>query len=136
MVGEIIAFSGVLYSASEAVRAPTVKLTSFSTPLPRLQPLTYYGLLLMSPSVRDSSLCTFHPLTKLSSVRNYGKESILLSFQERSLTFLVRPEFTDTLAIKSGRHPVLETVQSTGTLVSNDIYCSDAARFHIVQGPK
>lgn len=50
--------------------------------------------------------------------------------------FLVRPEFTDTLAIKSGRHPVLETVQSAGMVVSNDIYCSDAAHFHIVHGPK
>lgn len=47
----------------------------------------------------------------------------------------MRPEFTDTLAIKSGRHPVLETVQSAGMVVSNDIYCSDAAHFHIVHGP-
>ncbi|KAG0703501.1 muts domain V-domain-containing protein [Suillus ampliporus] len=80
LVGEIIAFSGVLYSASEAVA--TIDL--------------------------------------------------LWSFAHVSI---MRPEFTDTLAIKSGRHPVLETVQSAGMVVSNDIYCSDAAHFHIVQGP-
>ncbi|OAX40474.1 hypothetical protein K503DRAFT_687460 [Rhizopogon vinicolor AM-OR11-026] len=80
LVGEIIAFSGILYTASEAV------------------------------AIID----------------------LLWSFAHVSI---MRPEFTDTLAIKSGRHPVLETAQSAGTLVSNDIYCSDAARFHIVQGP-
>ncbi|KAG1746861.1 muts domain V-domain-containing protein [Suillus lakei] len=80
VVGQIIAFSGVLYSASEAVA--TIDL--------------------------------------------------LWSFAHVSI---VRPEFTDTLAIKSGRHPVLETVQSAGMVVSNDIYCSDAAHFHIIQGP-
>ncbi|KAF5312559.1 hypothetical protein D9619_003594 [Psilocybe cf. subviscida] len=47
----------------------------------------------------------------------------------------VRPEFTGTLAIKSGRHPILETVQSVGTLVSNDVYCDDSSSFQIVQGP-
>ncbi|KAG1775045.1 muts domain V-domain-containing protein [Suillus placidus] len=84
VVGQIIAFSGVLYSASEAV-ATIDLLWSFA---------------------------------HVSIMRSY-----------------VRPEFTDTLAIKSGRHPVLETVQSAGMVVSNDIYCSDAAHFHIVQGP-
>ncbi|KAG1839646.1 muts domain V-domain-containing protein [Suillus subalutaceus] len=71
VVGQIIAFSGVLYSASEAVA--TIDL--------------------------------------------------LWSFAHVSIT------------IKSGRHPILETVQSAGMVVSNDIYCSDAAHFHIVQGP-
>ncbi|KAG2030937.1 muts domain V-domain-containing protein [Suillus americanus] len=84
VVEQIIAFSGVLYSASEAV-ATIDLLWSFA---------------------------------HVSIMRSY-----------------VRPEFTDTLAIKSGRHPILETVQSAGMVVSNDIYCSDAAHFHIVQGP-
>ncbi|KAG2139666.1 muts domain V-domain-containing protein [Suillus clintonianus] len=84
LVGQIIAFSGVLYSASEAV-ATIDLLWSFA---------------------------------HVSIMRSY-----------------VRPEFTDTLAIKNGRHPVLEIVQSAGMVVSNDIYCSDAAHFHIVQGP-
>lgn len=46
-----------------------------------------------------------------------------------------RPEFTGTLAIKSGKHPILETVQSPGTLVANDVYCDDASRFQVIQGP-
>jgi DNA mismatch repair ATPase MutS len=51
-------------------------------------------------------------------------------------TQLVRPEFTGTLAIKSGRHPILENVKAAGTVVPNDVYCSDAAYFQIIQGPK
>lgn len=47
----------------------------------------------------------------------------------------VRPEFTGTLAIKSGRHPILENVQSVGTLVPNDVYCSDSTAFQMLQGP-
>ncbi len=43
---------------------------------------------------------------------------------------LARPEFTGTLAIKSGRHPILENVQSVGMLVPNDVYCSDCTAFH------
>ena len=48
----------------------------------------------------------------------------------------VRPEFTGTLAIKSGRHPILETVQAAGALVPNDVYCCESSSFQIVQGPK
>ena len=48
----------------------------------------------------------------------------------------VRPEFTGTLAIKSGRHPILETTQLTGSLVPNDVYCDDSSSFQIIQGPK
>ena len=47
----------------------------------------------------------------------------------------VRPEFTGTLAIKSGRHPLLETVQAAGTLVPNDVYASESSSFQIIQGP-
>ena len=48
----------------------------------------------------------------------------------------VRPEFTGTLAIKSGRHPIMETFYHAGTLVSNDVYCDDSSSFQIIQGPK
>jgi DNA mismatch repair protein MSH4 len=48
----------------------------------------------------------------------------------------VRPEFTGTLAVKSGRHPILETVKYNGILVPNDTYCCDASSFQIIQGPK
>ncbi|KAJ7756277.1 muts domain V-domain-containing protein [Mycena metata] len=51
-------------------------------------------------------------------------------------TSIIRPEFTGTLAIKSGRHPILETIKSAGTLVPNDVYCDDSSSFQIVQGPK
>ncbi|KZT24709.1 hypothetical protein NEOLEDRAFT_1156682 [Neolentinus lepideus HHB14362 ss-1] len=57
---------------------------------------------------------------------------MLWSFAHASI---LRPEFTGTLAIKSGRHPVLESVQSPGSLVPNDVYCCEASSFQIVQGP-
>ncbi|KAI0935607.1 hypothetical protein AcV5_003986 [Taiwanofungus camphoratus] len=57
---------------------------------------------------------------------------MLWSFAHASI---FRPEFTGTLAIKAGRHPILENVQSAGTLVPNDVYCCEASSFQIVQGP-
>ncbi|KAF8168490.1 muts domain V-domain-containing protein [Crassisporium funariophilum] len=57
---------------------------------------------------------------------------MLWSFAHASI---IRPEFTGTLAIKSGRHPILETLQSVGTLVPNDVYCDDSSSFQIIQGP-
>ena len=47
---------------------------------------------------------------------------------------VVRPEFTDTLAIKQGRHPILERISGQQP-VSNNSYISDAANFVIVTGP-
>ncbi|PVF95072.1 hypothetical protein CPB86DRAFT_764679 [Serendipita vermifera] len=46
-----------------------------------------------------------------------------------------RPEFTGTLAIKSGRHPVLESVRAAGSFVSNDVFANESACFQIIQGP-
>lgn len=46
-----------------------------------------------------------------------------------------RPEFTDTLAIKAGRHPILEKVQGAGTVVANDVFCCEQSSFQLVQGP-
>ncbi|KAG9093899.1 MutS protein msh4 [Ceratobasidium sp. 370] len=46
-----------------------------------------------------------------------------------------RPEFTGTLAIKAGRHPVLETLQAAGNFVPNDTYACDGSCFQIVEGP-
>ncbi|EIW86225.1 hypothetical protein CONPUDRAFT_45677 [Coniophora puteana RWD-64-598 SS2] len=57
---------------------------------------------------------------------------VLWSFAHVSI---IRPEFTGTLAIKAGRHPILETVQSAGTLVSNDVYSCDSSHFQIIRGP-
>ncbi|TBU46298.1 muts domain V-domain-containing protein [Dichomitus squalens] len=57
---------------------------------------------------------------------------LLWSFAHASI---LRPEFTGTLAIKGGRHPVLECVQSAGATIPNDVYCCEASSFQIVQGP-
>ncbi|CAL8286658.1 unnamed protein product [Lota lota] len=46
----------------------------------------------------------------------------------------VRPEFTDTLAIKQGRHPILERIAGQQP-VSNNSYISDGSNFVIVTGP-
>ncbi|KAF8717258.1 MutS family domain IV, partial [Rhizoctonia solani] len=43
--------------------------------------------------------------------------------------------FTGTLAIKAGRHPVLETVQAAGNFVPNDTYACDGSSFQIIEGP-
>lgn len=75
-----------------------------------------------------------------SLVRNYGEPVDHMPREpkpENGLTaWTVRPEFTGTLAIKGGRHPVLESVQSAGAMVPNDVYCCEASSFQIVQGPK
>ncbi|XP_061751268.1 mutS protein homolog 4 isoform X1 [Nerophis ophidion] len=46
----------------------------------------------------------------------------------------VRPEFTDTLAIKQGRHPILERM-ARQQLVSNNCYVSEGSNFVIITGP-
>ncbi|KAJ9645092.1 MutS protein msh4 [Coniosporium tulheliwenetii] len=45
----------------------------------------------------------------------------------------VRPQLTDTLAIKSGRHPIREKVQSA-KFIPNDVYASQQTRFQIITG--
>ena len=47
--------------------------------------------------------------------------------------FLVRPEFTDTLAIKQGKHPVLAKFSST--VIANNVYASEGSNFNIITGP-
>ncbi|KAG9268561.1 hypothetical protein AMEX_G17546 [Astyanax mexicanus] len=46
----------------------------------------------------------------------------------------VRPEFTDTLAIKQGRHPTLERITGKQP-ISNNSYISEGSNFVIVTGP-
>ncbi|XP_046863669.1 mutS protein homolog 4-like [Xenia sp. Carnegie-2017] len=46
----------------------------------------------------------------------------------------VRPEFTDTLAISQGRHPILEKILSKPP-VSNSTYAADGNNFLIITGP-
>ncbi|XP_052009228.1 mutS protein homolog 4 [Xyrauchen texanus] len=46
----------------------------------------------------------------------------------------VRPEFTDTLAIKQGRHPILERISGQQP-ISNNSYISEGSNFVIITGP-
>lgn len=46
----------------------------------------------------------------------------------------VRPEFTDTLAIKQGWHPILEKI-SVEKPVANNTYITEGSNFLIITGP-
>jgi hypothetical protein len=69
-------------------------------------------------------------------VRNYGLRLPRISLIFDQLRGIVRPEFTGTLAVKSGRHPILEGLHSAGTVVPNDVYCDDSSSFQMIHGPK
>jgi DNA mismatch repair protein MSH4 len=45
----------------------------------------------------------------------------------------VRPQLSDTLAIKAGRHPIRETIQEA-KYIPNDVYATQQKRFQIVTG--
>ncbi|KAJ5473826.1 hypothetical protein N7475_003392 [Penicillium sp. IBT 31633x] len=45
----------------------------------------------------------------------------------------IRPELTDTLAIKAGRHPIRERIHST-KFIPNDAYATPQTRFQIITG--
>ncbi|CAE6506204.1 unnamed protein product [Rhizoctonia solani] len=65
-----------------------------------------------------------------------GLLDMLWSFAHTSILHnYTRPEFTGTLAIKAGRHPVLETVQVAGNFVPNDTYACDGSSFQVIEGP-
>ncbi|KAF9575457.1 MutS protein msh4 [Mortierella alpina] len=60
---------------------------------------------------------------------------MLLSFAHQcTVNEYVRPEFTDTLVIKQGRHPVIEKLYST-PFVPNNTYASSANSFQVITGP-
>ncbi|KAH7049847.1 DNA mismatch repair protein Msh4 [Linnemannia elongata] len=60
---------------------------------------------------------------------------MLLSFAHQcTISDVVRPEFTDTLVIKQGRHPILEKISSTA-FIPNDTYAGSANTFQIITGP-
>ncbi|RUS80534.1 hypothetical protein EGW08_011718, partial [Elysia chlorotica] len=64
-----------------------------------------------------------------------GMVDMLLSFAHcATLSSYVCPEFTDTLAIKQGVHPILQRI-STETVVANDTYASEHSNFIIITGP-
>lgn len=45
----------------------------------------------------------------------------------------IRPELTDTLAIKAGRHPIREKIH-TNKFIPNDAYATQQSRFQIITG--
>jgi DNA mismatch repair protein MSH4 len=60
---------------------------------------------------------------------------MLVSFAHAcTLSNYVRPEFTDTLALKQGRHPILDRI-SDGRPVANNTYASGDCNFQIITGP-
>ncbi|KAK9762835.1 MutS protein msh4 [Basidiobolus ranarum] len=67
-------------------------------------------------------------------------ESIALVDMMMSFAFMctisnyVRPEFTDTLGIKKGRHPIQDSISLNET-ISNDCYAADGKNFQIITGP-
>ncbi|TPX33894.1 hypothetical protein SmJEL517_g03317 [Synchytrium microbalum] len=60
---------------------------------------------------------------------------MIMSFAHYStITNCTRPEFTQTLAIRSGRHPIRDA-QNIGSFVPNDVYAVAGGTFEIVTGP-
>lgn len=59
---------------------------------------------------------------------------MLSAFAHLAITYdYVRPELTDTLAIKSGRHPIQERIHKTKH-VPNDAFATQQSRFQIITG--
>eukprot|EP00047_Mylnosiga_fluctuans_P020961 m.98550 g.98550 ORF g.98550 m.98550 type:complete len:485 (-) comp8696_c0_seq7:76-1530(-) len=52
-----------------------------------------------------------------------------------SLVDCVRPEFSDTTAIKQGVHPVLQALEHSAKIVPNDVYIHSGANCIIITGP-
>ncbi|XP_033614120.1 mutS protein homolog 4 isoform X3 [Fukomys damarensis] len=74
-----------------------------------------------------------HCLYKLSD--SVSMLDMLLSFAHAcTLSDYVRPEFTDTLAIKQGWHPILEKI-SVEKPVANNTYITEGSNFLIITGP-
>lgn len=73
------------------------------------------------------------PLFKISE--SVAMLDMLSSFAQLVTTSdYVKPELTDTLAIKAGRHPIHEHVHRDDKFVSNDVYATHQKRFQIVTG--
>ncbi|XP_032356934.1 mutS protein homolog 4 [Etheostoma spectabile] len=74
-----------------------------------------------------------HCLYKLSDA--VSMLDMLLSLANTcTISDYVRPEFTDTLAIKQGRHPILERIVGQQP-ISNNSYISEGSNFVIITGP-
>lgn len=59
---------------------------------------------------------------------------ILAAFAQLATSYdYIRPELTETLAIKAGRHPIRERIHPT-KFVPNDVYATPETRFQIITG--
>ena len=120
---EVIVDVGALYKASEAVAL-----------LDLLWSFAHATISKHDPQLHVVQLHTFgYSVNQYETIVSFIIPKIRCF---RSIRPQARPEFTGTLAIKGGRHPVLENVQFAGATVPNDVYCCEASTFQIVQGPK
>lgn len=79
--------------------------------------------------IRDHMGCLYK-LAELVSVLD-----MLVSFAHLcTISDYVRPEFTDTLAIKDGRHPILDKILPEPP-VANNTYATDGSNFLLITGP-
>jgi DNA mismatch repair protein MSH4 len=73
-----------------------------------------------------------HPLFKISE--SIAMLDMIASFAQLVTTQdYVKPELTDTLAIKAGRHPIRDKIQIE-KYVPNDVYATQQTRFQIITG--
>jgi DNA mismatch repair protein MSH4 len=75
-----------------------------------------------------------HPLFKISEA--IGLLDMLTGFAQLATTQdYVKPELTQALAIKAGRHPIREKAQAhTHKWIPNDVYATEQNRFQIITG--
>lgn len=79
--------------------------------------------------IRENVGCLYK-LSELVSVMD-----MLVSFAHLcTLSDYVRPEFTDTLAIKNGRHPILDKIL-TEPPTANNTYATEGSNFLVITGP-
>ena len=81
------------------------------------------GIAMLDMIVSFCQLCTIQDYSEYSNP----------CLQATSNPLQVRPEFTNTLGIKSGRHPLREKIHKT-KYVPNDAYASVESRFQIITG--
>jgi len=73
-----------------------------------------------------------HPLFKISE--GIAMIDMIASFAQLvTIHDYVKPELTDTFAIKAGRHPVREKIQME-KYIPNDVYATQQTRFQIITG--
>ncbi|XP_028251785.1 mutS protein homolog 4 [Parambassis ranga] len=91
--------------------------------------MSYVVICQLLSTIREHIYCLY----KLSDA--VSMLDMLLSLANAcTISDYVRPEFTDTLAIKQGRHPILERIAGQQS-VSNNSYISEGSNFVIITGP-